>query len=254
MQRREVLLEQLAAQPLALVVERVLDLEERLHASEEELAEAQAQIAELRRQLFGSKAEKLSAEQQAQMDELASDLQEEAQRSPPLTQEVLQEERRAQRRRRPPRHPLPAVLETETVTLEPECTTCPHCGSPQQKIGEEVSEEIDLIPAQLIRRRTVRPKYACRGGEAGVAIAPLPPRLIDPPKQARSWPGRPSALGALRRSPLLLHLRTDLPRTPRGRASPPADGAVGRAHRPMAAADLRQDVGEHESRRLSADR
>jgi transposase len=181
MERREALLQQLAQKPLALV-EQVLDLEARLHAAEDQLAEAQAQIAELRRQLFGPKAEKLSPDQQAQMDELASDLREEAQKPPPLSQEVLKEERRDQGRRRaqrrPPRHPLPAVLETQTVTLEPPRTLCPHCGSPPQKIGEEISEEIDLIPAKLIRRRTVRPKYACRCGEAGVTIAPLPPRLI----------------------------------------------------------------------------
>jgi transposase len=46
------------------------------------------------------------------------------------------------------------------------------------RIGEEVSEEIDFVPAKRIRRTNVRPKYACRCGEAGVAIAPLPPRLI----------------------------------------------------------------------------
>jgi transposase len=45
-----------------------------------------------------------------------------------------------------------------------------------------VTEEIDLIPAKLIRRHTVRPKYACRCGEAGVVIAPLPPRLIPQSK------------------------------------------------------------------------
>ena len=50
------------------------------------------------------------------------------------------------------------------------------------RIGEEVSEEIDLIPARLIRRRTVRPKYACPCGEAGVAVAALPPRLIPQSK------------------------------------------------------------------------
>ena len=44
--------------------------------------------------------------------------------------------------------------------------------------GEDVTEEIDFIPARLIRRRIVRPKYACHCGEAGVAIVPLPPRLI----------------------------------------------------------------------------
>ena len=52
MGRREALLEQLATEPHALV-ERVLELEA-------QLTEAQAQITELRRQLFGSKAEKLS--------------------------------------------------------------------------------------------------------------------------------------------------------------------------------------------------
>jgi transposase len=64
--------------------------------------------------------------------------------------------------------------------LEPalEDKLCPHCGSEKQRIGEEVTEEIDVIPAKLLRRRTVRPKYACRCGEAGVVIAPLPPRLI----------------------------------------------------------------------------
>ena len=174
MGRREALLEQLATEPHALV-ERVLELEA-------QLAEAQAQIAELRRQLFGSKAEKLSPEQQAQLEQLASDLRAEAQKPPPLSQEVLEEERRDQRRRRaerrPPRHPLPPLLETETVTLEPPHLLCPHCGQPQQKIGEEVTVETDLIPAKLIQRRTVRPKYACRCGEAGVTIAPLSPRLI----------------------------------------------------------------------------
>ena len=92
-----------AREPLALV-DQILDLEAKLAA-------AQAQIAELRRQLFGSKAEKLSPEQQAQMDELASDLQQETQQPPPLSREVLEEERRDQRRRRaerrPPRHPCP---------------------------------------------------------------------------------------------------------------------------------------------------
>jgi transposase len=73
---------------------------------------------------------------------------------------------------------LPDHIETVTVTIEPEVKICPCCGKPLERIGEEVSEEIDLIPAKLIRRRTVRPKYACRCGEAGVHIAPLPPRLI----------------------------------------------------------------------------
>jgi transposase len=188
MARRETFPESLTELSREGLIERALDLEQRLRQIEAQLAEAQAQIAELRRQLFGSKAEKLSPEQQAHLDELGRDLQQEAQQPPPLSQEVLEEERRDQRRRRaerrPPRHSVPPVLETETVTLEPaaEEKLCFHCGSEKQRIGEEVTEETDLIPAKLIRRRTVRPKYACRCGEAGVVIAPLPPRLIPQSK------------------------------------------------------------------------
>jgi len=41
-----------------------------------------------------------------------------------------------------------------------------------------------LIPAKLIRRRMVRPKYGSRCGEAGVTIAPLLLRLIPQSKLA----------------------------------------------------------------------
>lgn len=147
----------------------------------EQLMEAHRLIAELRRQLFGPKADKLTAEQEEQLQALDKDLQAEAQRPAAVSNQVLAWEDRAARRRRQcrrGRHPLPDHLETETVTVEPDEKICPCCGKPLGRIGEEVSEEIDLIPAKLIRRRTVRPKYACRCGEAGVKIAALPPRLI----------------------------------------------------------------------------
>jgi transposase len=159
-----------------------LALETQLQETQEKLAEAQAFIAELQRRLFGPKAEKLSSEQEQQLEQLACDLQEEARKPPSVIRQVLEEEQRARRKPRPRRHPLPVAMETETVILEPESTICPHCGTPGQCIGEEVSEEFDLIPARLIRRRTVRRKYAFRCGEAGVAIAPLPPRLIPQSK------------------------------------------------------------------------
>src|SRR5438046_10670648 len=112
---------------------------------------------------------------------LAADRRGESQESAPVTQQVLVEEHR-RRRPRPQRHPLPPLLETVTVTLEPESQTCPHCGVEGQRIGEEVSEEFDLMQAKLIGRRSVRPKYAFPCGEGGVAVAPLPPRLIRPSK------------------------------------------------------------------------
>jgi len=161
-------------------------LAEALMEVQVQLAEAQAYIAELKRQLFGSKAEPLSAEQEAQLEQLANDAQEQAQRPAPDSLQVLEEEEQGKKERgkskRPSRHPLPPTLETETVTLEPESTHCRHCGQEQHRIGEEVTEEFEYIPAKLIRRRTVRPKYACRCEESTVVIAPMPPRLIPQSK------------------------------------------------------------------------
>jgi len=153
---------------------------------DEKLTEAEAQIAELKRELFGPKADRLTPEQQEQLSKLNQDLEAEAQRPDSASDGVLDEDEGDQKkekqrrttRRRGARHPLPAHIETETVTIEPELAPCPCCGKMPVRIGEEVTEEIDFIPAKLIRRRIVRPKYAYRCGEAGVAIAPLPPKLI----------------------------------------------------------------------------
>jgi transposase len=171
MERREILREQLAAQSLDATIEQILTLEE-------QLAEARAFIEELKRQLFGSRAEKLSPEQEAQVKEIFEDLREQGERPDPISKEVLKEERETQRRRRPLRNPIPVQLETQTEIIEPENPNCPCCG-PLKRIGEEVTEEMDYVPAKVIRRRIIRPKYApCHCGQRGMTIAPLPPRLL----------------------------------------------------------------------------
>jgi transposase len=153
---------------------------------EQRLTEAREQIAELQRQLFGPKADRLTPEQQEKVNQLTKDLEAEAARPDAASDSVLAEEepksKNKHRRARGVRHPLPIHLETETVVLEPELTRCNCCGEMPHRIGEEVTEEVDMVPAKLIRRRTVRPKYACGCGDAGVAIASLPPRLIPQSK------------------------------------------------------------------------
>jgi len=44
------------------------------------------------------------------------------------------------------------------------------------------SRELEYVPAKLIVRQTVRPKFACRCGCGGVVVAPLPPRLLPQSK------------------------------------------------------------------------
>jgi transposase len=148
------------------------------------LTELEAELAELKRELFGPKSDRLTPEQQEQLAALNQDLEADAQRPDAASDGVLDEDeedekqKKRTRRRRGGRHPLPAHIETETITMEPDLVPCTCCGKLPERIGEEVTEEIDFIPAKLIRRRIVRPKYACPCGEAGVAIASLPPRLV----------------------------------------------------------------------------
>jgi transposase len=156
-----------------------------------QLAQAQAIIADLKRELFGAKADKLNKEQEEQLRQLLGDAQEQTQRPAPLSQEVIEDalarERADQRQRareRTRRHLPPVELEKQQVVLEPADKLCPVSGQERPRIGEEVTTEYDYVPAKLIIRETVRPKYgACQKPCCqGVAIAPLPPRLVPQSK------------------------------------------------------------------------
>jgi transposase len=57
---------------------------------------------------------------------------------------------------------------------------CAKCGSPLEKIGEEVTEQLDCVPASFVGRQHVRAKYACKEGcQETVATAPLPPQPVE---------------------------------------------------------------------------
>jgi transposase len=167
----------------ALLLTEKSELQEKLADTKQHLAEAENQIAFYRRQMFGRKGERLTVDEQEQIRQLALDLEEHALRSEPVIEQVLRDDshtRRKSQSRQRVRHPFPENLETVTEVLEPESAKapCPHCGELPGKIGEEISEEIEMIPARMIRRVTVRPKYAHQCGQGGVEIAPLPERLI----------------------------------------------------------------------------
>jgi hypothetical protein len=147
--------------------------------AEQQLSAALAYIAELKRQLFGSKTDRLSAAQETQLAEVLEDLEQQAQRLPPASDGVLEDTPPTPGRTPRRRHPIPPELETVTQVLEPPDKICPHSGQAKRRIGEEVTTQYDLLPAKLICRRTVRPKYVCDCPHCrGVSIAPLPPRLL----------------------------------------------------------------------------
>lgn len=91
----------------------------------------------------------------------------------------------AHARKKKGRKPLPDALpRVEVVHDIPEEEKICSCGSLLNKIGEEVCEKLDLIPAIIRVIRHIRPKYSCKSCEgiedegATVKIAPVPPQII----------------------------------------------------------------------------
>ena len=74
---------------------------------------------------------------------------------------------------------LPKHLPRYEVMIEPESTICPCCGGTMHVIGEDVSEQLDVIPAVLRVKRMRRPRYGCRSCESAVVQAKAPPRLVE---------------------------------------------------------------------------
>ncbi|WP_455389903.1 IS66 family transposase, partial [Petrachloros mirabilis] len=62
--------------------------------------------------------------------------------------------------------------------LSDEEKICSCCGRTMDRIGEDITRELELEPARLEAHIHVRPKYACRHCKNGVSAAPLPARPI----------------------------------------------------------------------------
>jgi transposase len=86
---------------------------------------------------------------------------------------------RSSRKRRINRGALPPHLPREEIVIDVADKTCSCCGGLKHRIGEDVSERLDMIPAQFKVLVVRRPKYACRACEGEVAQAPAPERLIE---------------------------------------------------------------------------
>ncbi|HYM85647.1 MAG TPA: IS66 family transposase [Pseudoxanthomonas sp.] len=139
------------------------------------------ELAHLRRIRFGVRNEALSVEQRDLFEEtLASDL---AAAEAELTQQQAASATSEPQVLRAPRsragrQPLPEHLPRIEHRHEPESCTCGQCGKDLVKIGEDVSEQLDVEPARFFVHRHIRPQYACRSCET-ILAAPIPPAVID---------------------------------------------------------------------------
>jgi transposase len=134
-------------------------------------------IKELQRHRFGRRAESLPEEQlQLGLEEAEQvEATEEA-----ATEEKAPAERQPRAaRRRANRGALPAHLTRIETVVDIDSTICSGCGGALHRIGEDVAERLDIVPAQFRVLVVRRPKYACRACEDVVVQAAAPARLIE---------------------------------------------------------------------------
>lgn len=119
-------------------------------------------IAKLKRLQFGRRSEKLDRE----IEQLELRLEELQVAATPAVAVTLSKQPAAQV---PVRRPLPEHLPRTRVEHTPACT-CPDCGAAMRRIGEDVSEVLDYVPARFRVIRHVRPKLACTACERIVQV------------------------------------------------------------------------------------
>jgi transposase len=78
------------------------------------------------------------------------------------------------------RKPLPAWIPRVEIVhdLAEDAKRCPSDGTALERIGEEISEQLEFIPAKLRVLHHVRPKYACPTCRTGIHTASLPAQPI----------------------------------------------------------------------------
>jgi transposase len=169
----------LPSDPAAL---RALIIAERTRHAEEiarvvsERDRLRAIIRELQRHRFGRRSEQLDRNQLALALE---DVEQSLAAAEAEEERAAPGRRRSAAQRKTNRGALPAHLPRIETVIDVADRTCPCCSGALHKIGEDVAERLDVIPAQFRVLVVRRPKYACRSCVGTVLQAPAPPRLIE---------------------------------------------------------------------------
>ena len=159
--------------------EQIARRDTELHAAHTKIQALTLELAHLRRMRFGASSEALSAEQRDLFQEtLASDLAAAEAELARQQEGVAATSIARTPRSRAGRQPLPEHLPRIEHQHEPDSCSCATCGQALIKIGEDVSEQLDVEPARFFVHRHIRPQYACRSCET-VSAAPIPPAVID---------------------------------------------------------------------------
>ena len=166
----------------------LLEARAKLSGAEAMIAHLQLVIAKMKREMFGPRSERsqrLIDQMELQLEELAAGLGEDAAKAEAASVAVHGFTRRKATRRNFPDH-LP-----RRRIVHPMPSSCPCCGGTRlSKIGEDVTETLDVVPRQWFVTEHVREKFSCRSCET-ITQPPAPFHAI-----ARGFAG-PSLLAMI---------------------------------------------------------
>ena len=151
--------------------------QEQLQSREREIEHLKLLLVKLHRMQFGRKSEKL----QRQIEQLELRLEElESKRSEqePTVPEPVPVTASTVPATKPARRALPEHLPRETRRHEPKETVCPECQGELRKLGEDVSEVLEYVPASFVVLRHVRTKLSCTKCDC-IVQAEAPSRPIE---------------------------------------------------------------------------
>jgi len=135
----------------------VISQHELITSRDSEIEQLKLLIAKLQRMQFGRKSEKLERQIEQLQLRLEALQMNDAETVAALPKTIARIEGMA----RSVRRPLPAHLPREVQTLLPQEEACPDCGGALHKLGEDVSEILERVPARCYVIRQVRVKLAC---------------------------------------------------------------------------------------------
>jgi transposase len=170
----------------ALLAERSArrEFEVRASGAEAMVTHLKLMIARMKRDRFGASAErgrKLLDQLEMQLEELETAAAEDEAEAAPTQPETTNV--RPFTRSKPVRAPLPSHLPRERVVL-PGPTSCPCCGGKLAKLGETITETLEVIPRSYKVIQTVREKFSCRACET----ITQPPAPFHPIARGRAGP------------------------------------------------------------------
>jgi len=137
------------------------------------------ELARLKRWKFGAKSEAMSAEQRQLFQDTVAEDEASLQAQLAALQASLPETPKPPKAppRKPRRQALPEHLRRVEHRHEPEDTTC-GCGQPMARVGEDVSERLDVVPAEFFVHRHIYGKWACRCCQS-LKQEPAAPEIVD---------------------------------------------------------------------------